>query len=193
MKSYRLHRPDQEEREYLRRILPGIALLSPGLADQVMAAWATSWRSSTYEWLHEAAFTKGVDYPLVQHVNEVVQAGLALMEFAADAWEMRPDRETMIAILLTHDVDKPLLYARSDGEIRTTAVHDAIPHGVLGALILTELGVDETIIRAVSTHALNAPFREICPETLLLHYADMLCADRALMAVRQTPFYSQRH
>lgn len=193
MDSYTITRPDAEARAEILAALPRIADLPEALREPVLTAWATTWKSSTHARLADAPFTAGSTYPLVRHVSEVAEAGLVLIDLAARLWDITVSREHMLAILLLHDVDKPLLYERRDGVVVTTSVYDRIPHGVLGALLLAELGMEETIVVAVSTHAVNAPFRGDGPYELLLHHADMLCADRAMQVSGLTPFFTGRH
>jgi hypothetical protein len=190
MKSYAIHRPDAAQRHEILTAFPSIAALPEPMQDQVLTAWASTWLSSDHTRLNDAPFSRGAEYPLVTHVNEVVEAGISLQDMAARRWNQVVDQNILLAILLLHDVDKPLLYTRTEAGIVTTEVYRQIPHGVLGALLLAELGMDETIIAAVATHAVNAPFRGVTPESYLLHYADMFCADHALMSVNLPPFFA---
>ena len=193
MKSYVITRPGAAEREELLEALPRIADLPEPLRELVDVAWTTTWKSSTHARLADVPFCLGSTYPLVKHVSEVAEAGIALSARAEAMWGLKVDMDRLLAILLLHDVDKPLLYDRRDGEIVASEVHGRIQHGVLGALLLAELGAEESILAAVSTHAVNAPFRGVHPEEFILHYADMFCADYALFTSGMPPFFAKRH
>ena len=56
------------------------------------------------------------------HVNEVTRTGVDLAHRAAEEWDVQVDLEEMISILALHDVDKPLLYRREDGGVKSSAV-----------------------------------------------------------------------
>lgn len=191
MKSYAITRPDAAAREELLEALPRIADLSEALGELVCVAWTTMWKSSTHTRLAEAPFCLGSTYPLVKHVGEVAEAGLALAARAEAMWGMKVDMDRLLAILLLHDIDKLLLYTREGTQTVASEVHGRIQHGVLGALLLAELGADEPIVAAVSTHAANAPFRGVHPEEFILHYADMFCADYALFTSDLPPFFAK--
>src|SRR5690349_25039372 len=54
-------------------------------------------------------------FPLMQHVNEVARAGVDLGEGAAADWDAEFDPDVLLAILILHGLDKPLLYGRRGG------------------------------------------------------------------------------
>ena len=67
-----------------------------------------------------------------------------------------------------------------------------LPHGVIGAMLLKELGFPHSVVSTVATHATNAPFHGRNFEAYILHYADMFAADHAFIQAGKIPFY-QRH
>ena len=91
----------------------------------------------------------------------------------------------MLPILILHDVDKPLL---SDPRGKTSLAK-RMPHGVVGAMLLRDLGFDQRIVETVATHATDAPFHGDTAEAHVLHYADLFAADHALRAQGLVPFY----
>lgn len=178
------------QRAAVRNWLAGLQALSPEIAERVITAWVTTWTSSTYAALEDIPFSANAPgYPLMRHVNEVTRAGQALMPRAAEDWGVTLDPEIMLPILILHDVDKPLLSTRDASGVHKTALAKRMPHGVVGAMLLRDLGFDQRIIETVATHATDAPFHGDTAEAHVLHYADLFAADHALRSQGLTPFY----
>lgn len=191
MKSYRIETPDERARAMLMSAFPILNELDDALRDKALTAWHSMVVSSSYGTIGEVPFSHGSDDTLVGHTNDVIGAGLALAEMAEREWGWQLDRQQLILVLLLHDLDKPLLSEREDGRDIDTPVSLRIPHGVLGALMLTELGFDEAVVAAVATHATHAPLRGPDREVLILHYADLFAADKALLRTARMPFFRQ--
>ncbi len=178
------------QRATVRAWLAGLDSVSPATAEQIITAWVTSWTSSTHVALEDIPFSAHAPgYPLMRHVNEVTRAGQALMPRAAEDWGAVLDPEIMLPILILHDVDKPLLSTRDDTGVHKTSLAKRMPHGVVGAMLLRDLGFDQQIIETVATHATDAPFHGDTAEAHVLHYADLFAADHALRVQGATPFY----
>lgn len=189
MKSYHIVKPSVEQSAQILAAFPRAADLDPELQTALVTAWISVLDSSVYDRITDVPFSHGSQDTLVDHTNDVTEAGLALLPVAETRWGWKVDRQRLLAVLLLHDLDKPLLMERrADGDI-DTPVAARIPHGVLGALLLTELGVDEPIVAAVATHATHAPLRGPDPEVMILHYADLFAADGALSRTERMPFY----
>lgn len=189
MKSYSILEPDDAQARIIERAFPRLADLPDGLRRKAVTAWHSMVTSSAYATLDEVPFSGGCPDRLVDHTNDVVEAGLALADVAALRWNLTVDRTRMLAILLLHDLDKPLLSTGAGEARRTTPVAERIPHGVLAALMLAELGVEEEIVAAVATHATHAPLRGPEPEVLILHYADLFAADHLISRTTRMPFF----
>ncbi len=93
----------------------------------------------------------------------------------------RVDWDVMMSILILHDVDKPLMYTREGASVGYSQLSRELPHGVVGAMLLKELGFPHTVVSTVATHAGNAPFHGSNLEAYVLHYGDYFSADQALM------------
>lgn len=193
MRSYRICEVSTEVEAELASLLPRLADLPAPLRTQVVTAWGSALASSGFGRFEELVFAPGTGYGLLRHTREVCETGLALHGSAESLWQTKIDRDALIAVLLLHDLDKALLYRpAAGGDVEATPVSHRLPHGVLAAMMLAELGVDESIIAAVATHAVDAPFRGAGPLEHVLHYADMFCADQALLLSGKQPFFTKR-
>jgi putative nucleotidyltransferase with HDIG domain len=193
MAGYTITEGTAEQRRQVRDWLAGLDRVSPALAETMVTAWVSTWSASPYTTLAEMPYsTLAPEYRLMDHVNEVTQTGLDLMARAQSLWGIAIEPEAMLAILVLHDVDKPLMYDRSAGRVAGSALSRELPHGVVGAMLLKELGLPHRVVSTVATHAHNAPFHGSTPEAWVLHYADFFCTDHALRQGGLTPFY-QRH
>src|SRR5262245_39525925 len=191
---YELRSGTDEERAAVRELLPEIDNLSPLFADLALTAWVTSWRSSPYETLDD--FPMGPpqpNYPLLTHVRDVTIAGIELARIARERWGREVDDEVVLALLLLHDIDKPLIYLRgAGGAIVFSDRGRALPHGVLGAMILRDLGFPDEVTSIVATHANGSPFHVVNTEAWILHYADMFAVDHGRMLTGATPMYQKK-
>ncbi len=95
-------------------------------------------------------------------------------------------------ILILHDVDKPLMYVRENGQVVGSPLSKEIPHGVIGAMLLKELGLPHEIVSVVATHSPKMPFRNRNWAAYVLHHADMFAADHASMAMGLAPSFLTR-
>jgi hypothetical protein len=69
-----------------------------------------------------------------------------------------------------------------------------LQHGVVGAMLLKELGLPHTVVSTVAMHAGNSPFHGRNFEAYVLHYADYFATDHAIMleGADKEPYY-QKH
>jgi hypothetical protein len=186
---YTIDRTSNARRSAVEEKIWGLDRVSPGLRDDVVTAWVTTWAASPYERLEDMPWTEGVDYPLLSHVNEVTRAGVDLALRAKADWGSDLANDVLVPILILHDVDKPLMYERRDGKVVRSQLADEIPHGVVGGMLLKELGFCHEVVATVTTHSPKMPFRGRNLAAYVLHHADMFSADHALMAMGRTPTY----
>ena len=172
MTPYMIDRTANLRRTLVAEWLDGLNLVSPDLRDMIVTAWVSSWSSSPYENLSDMPFAPVADYPLERHVNEVTRAGLDLARRAATDWGTPIDNDVLVPILILHDVDKPLMYVRESGTVGYSQLSRELPHGVVGAMLLKELGFSHPVVSAVATHAGYSPFHAETFEGYVLHYAD---------------------
>lgn len=193
MTPYTIDRTANLRRTLVAEWLYGLDLVSPDLRDMIVTAWVSSWSSSPYENLSDMPFAPVADYPLERHVNEVTRAGLDLARRAATDWGTSIDNDVLVPILILHDVDKPLMYVRESGTVGYSQLSRELPHGVVGAMLLKELGFSHPVVSAVATHAGYSPFHAETFEGYVLHYADYFAADHAMRVYNKPPFYQKRH
>jgi hypothetical protein len=180
-------------RQAVEAWLHGLDMVSPALRERIVTAWTTSFGSSGFQAVGAIPFTPAARfYALADHVNEVTRAGIDLARRAEADWGITLDWDEMMAILILHDVDKPLLYEPDpEGGHRYTRLYRELPHGVVGAMLLKELGFSHLVVSTVATHATTAPFHGDTSEAQILHYADLFAADRAMKAIGAKPFYQR--
>jgi hypothetical protein len=192
MSGYTIDRSSNWRRQAVEDWLWGLDLVARQARGRMVTAWVSTWGSSPYERLEDMPFAPGVEYPLMAHVNEVTEAGIDLAKRAAADWKAAIDNERLIPILILHDVDKPLMYVRKGREIATLQLSKEVQHGVVGGMLLKELGFSHPIVATVTTHSPKMPFTGENIEAHVLHHADMFSADHAFMSVGLTPSYQRR-
>lgn len=193
MNPYTIDRSSNLRRRLVVEWLSGLDLVSPDVRDATVTAWVSSWSSSPYEDLADMPFAPVADYPLERHVNEVTRTGVDLARRAAADWGTTIDNNVLVPILMLHDVDKPLMYSREGGVVVYSQLSRELPHGVVGAMLLKELGFPHSVVSAVATHAGYSPFHAETFEGYVLHYADYFAADHAMRTCGKAPFYQKRH
>lgn len=192
MALYTIDTSSNWRRQAVEDTIWGLDLISPDLRAKVVTAWVTTWAASPYERLEDMPWTAGVDYPLMSHVNEVTRAGVDLAKRAAADWGFQLPNDLLLPILILHDVDKPMMYARKDGQVVGTDLSRELPHGVVGGMLLKDLGFEHEVISVVTTHSPKMPFHHRGKAAFVLHYADMFSADYISMTMGRTPTYQHR-
>ncbi|MDR3535003.1 MAG: HDIG domain-containing protein [Acetobacteraceae bacterium] len=196
MDPYTIDRSSNFRRQAVADWLFGLELVAPELREKIVTAWVSTWSSSPYAELAEMPYSPGAPhYRLQDHVNDVTRAGLDLAQRAAADWGQHADPNVLVPILILHDVDKPLMYVRESADkVGYSQLSRELQHGVVGAMLLKELGFDHTVISTVATHAGNSPFHGSNFEAYVLHYADYFATDHAIMREPgdRQPYY-QKH
>lgn|SRR5699024_838056 len=193
MDMYEITKGTEEQRQQVREWLYGLDYLSEDKQEKVITAWLTAWQNSVYDNLEDMAYSSlAPSYTLKSHVNEVTKFGILLAENAVKEWGYETDFDELVQILILHDVDKPYLYVIEDGNTVKSEYAQQIQHGVLGAMILKDLGFSDKVISTVATHATNSPFHGNTFEAYVLHYADLFSSDHALRLDNVKPFYQVR-
>ncbi len=189
---YEIQPGSPEQRRRVENLLSGLEEVDAATGERVVTAWVTSWLNSPYSDLSEAPYGPlAPDYPLMDHVREVLQFGLVLASEAAEKWNQTCGADTLVPILLLHDVDKPLMYVRTENGVQPSPLASTLPHGVVGSMIVHDLGFEQKVVNTVATHSGNSPFHGVQFEDFILHYADMFTSDRAILAAGGKPYYQK--
>lgn len=179
-----------ERSEVIVNLIPAInEIVGSPLRKAVTATWEKAWCASPYENLGDVPQgRKTPDRPLLIHVNEVNNCALTLLALAESEFNLQPDRDTTLSAAILHDVDKPLLFRRTEKGCEFVEGRTQADHGPLGAQLALEHGVPENVATMVRHHY---PFTDVpLPATLeatILYYADLSAADFGLLKVGQQP------
>jgi putative nucleotidyltransferase with HDIG domain len=179
--------------EDIEQLIPALALLSDeGLRAASAEAWAESMRMSPFASLDEVPQSPVmVTRSLLEHVNEVNETCLHLMETAGSHYGLAFDRDVTLATAILHDVDKPLLFRNVDGAFAVAAGRALTDHGAVGAELLLRCGVPAAVADLVRTHS---PFASAglpgVPEGTIVHYADFISNDLACLQFGAEPIHS---
>jgi putative nucleotidyltransferase with HDIG domain len=147
----------------------------------VVATWAASMAASPFDDLRDVPQSPVmVDRPLFLHITEVNDLARSFVDLAVSL-DLPIDREVTLATAILHDVDKPLIYRRSnDGEFAYEPGTTLKDHGRLGADLALANGVPPAIAELVRIHSQFASTGlPETPEGTALHYADALANDMA--------------
>jgi putative nucleotidyltransferase with HDIG domain len=170
--------------------LAGLERVSEAVRDKIVTAWLTTLNSSVYARLEDVPWDVSCpDYRLIDHVNEVTRIGFDLAQTASREWGRTADLDTLMSILILHDVDKPLMFTGQGEETRYSPLLTEIPHGVVGAMLLKELGFPHPVVSTVTLHSPRMPYPGRTYEAYVLFYADMFACDNTMLKAGQKPFY----
>jgi hypothetical protein len=186
---YKIQKSDAEHRQAVENWLFGLDLLSETTREKTVTAWVSAWTSSSHKRLEDMPYTKTVKYRLFDHVNEVTRVGLDLAERAHTEWGTPINHEMLVPILILHDLDKPLIYGYNNGVVEKMPLWKELPHGVIGGMMLQELGFPLEVVSAVAMHSTLAEFHASTFEAYILHYADLFAADHAFITGGGFPIY----
>ena len=194
MSFYQIVRAKEGDRAVITALLPSIKSLSEENQILVCDAYNTVWKNSSFQDLRTIRFSKhSQHYALIDHINEVVALGTTLSSKAKEMWDdsftEKIDEEQLLMLLLLHDLDKVMLLCEKN---EAAQLNEKIPHGVLSALILNELGLPERLVGLIANHSPSAALHTADPMAQILHYADLFSADHIFMLADRKPFFCQR-
>lgn len=190
---YRIAEGTADQRQMVGDWLEGLDRLSAPVREKVVTAWVSAIASSAYDTVESIPYSVAEpSYGLKRHVNDVTRVGIELSRQASAIWDYGFEPDALVSILILHDLDKPLIYAGNRQAAEYSPLGLEIPHGVVGGMMLRELGFPQVVVSTVTTHAANAPFHGRNPEAWVLHYADMFATDHVYMTAGLSPFY-QKH
>lgn len=175
--------------------IPAIADLdSRDLRDAVVRTWTAALDKGGYRHLVEVPQSaRMTNRSLLGHVNEVNDLVLMLMRLATRHYRLAPDKDTLLAASILHDVDKAFMYRRSaTGGLDFSEGYTVADHGPAGATLAAACGVPECICDLVRKHA---PFNydghlPATVEGTILHYGDLTAFDLAAVQCGATPIHA---
>lgn len=186
MSQFKIVEGNEGERREIRRWISSFGVSQ---VEEMVTAWVTALFHSSFHAIEEVPFSLQVpDYSLKNHVEDVFEFGKLLASRAAPRPGVRINENTLSAVLLLHDIDKPILFDPKIIQANKPAAKQ-YPHGVLGAMLLKDIGFSEEVVSIVSLHGGESPLHSTTQEGWILHYADNFSADYALMTHGQTPLY----
>jgi len=189
---YKITHDETPLRAEIRTQLFGLDLVSEKMREGIVTAWISSVSSSAYDRLQDVPWDPShTSYRLLSHVNEVTRAGIGFAKLAAKEWGHQVNDDILVPILILHDVDKPLLFAPRGSETVHSKLYRELPHGVIGGMLLKELGFDHSVVSVVATHSPMMPFRGETFEAFVLFYADHFCCDNELLRAGKQPVYQR--
>ena len=181
MAIYRMDRVTEGHRDQVRDLFQGLEKVPRRSAQRIIEAWAILFSNSEFASLEAANVSVGMNYSLVAHTNDVVQHGRNIAASFSERRSFAYDIVALDEMLYLHDVDKLVLFRRREETVERTGVSQRLPHGVIAAFLLKELGFDDHVVSVVCTHATDTPFHVQTPEALIMHYADMASIDLVRM------------
>lgn len=189
MAFFRRDAVTQYHRDHVRSLMTGLESVSPNSAERIIEAWAVLWAGSKFTALDKVPVSPGATHSLISHTNDVVHLGRALATSYRQLEALHYDPLILDEILFLHDIDKVLLFEPAGDLVMRAPLSRQVPHGVVAAMLLHEMGFDDRVVGVVGTHATDAPFHNECFEALILHYADMAAIDYVRMRDGQSPFF----
>lgn len=169
----------------LREELPELDLIGDaGLRDKVAEVWLEAWARS--EWRHLRDVPKSPSLPrsrtLVRHTSGVARIAAHVADVVTDTHGLPANRDRAVAIALLHDVSKLNEFTLdTDGAPAKSRLGRRYQHGVFGAFLMWQAGLDEDLVHAVVCHT---PESATVPQTLeavIVHYADFVDTDVQLL------------
>jgi putative nucleotidyltransferase with HDIG domain len=198
---YNVAAADAESQKEIIKTFPAITQLSPAVQEKTINAFYTSWKSSSFSKLEDIPFEcpsslEEPSYPLIGHINEVAEFGMLLAKRSLKIWDDRLiktiDTEELLECLLLHDIDKPLLYSKFGSDV-PMGKKNQIAHGVLGAMLLHDLGFSQRVTSIVSTHSPKSPVHTTDDAlAFIVHYADLYSADHIWILTGYTPHFARK-
>lgn len=181
--------------EQILREIPAVAKVrDPELREAVVRTWAAALRRGGYHSLSEIPQSARVrNRSLLDHVNEVNDLVVILMEMARNTFGLAFDHDTLMAAAVLHDVDKAFIQrVNASGKMEYVDSYSMPDHGPTGADLALTCGVPEAVCELVRYHA---PFSyeghlPATPEGTILHYADLAAFDLAALAAGSTPIHA---
>jgi len=165
------------------------------LRDAVIRTWIAALKKGGHQSFDGVPLSAGARArSLLEHVNDVNALALYLLGLAETSFHLKPDRDTTLAGVILHDVDKAFIQRlSSSGSVEYADGYTMRDHGPAGAALALACGVPERICELVRTHA---PFNydghlPATVEGTIIHYADLTAFDLAANQAGAAPIHAR--
>jgi putative nucleotidyltransferase with HDIG domain len=124
-----------------------------------------------------------IDIPLVEHVSAVTRLCVAmeamLKQRHGDRYDI--DHDTLVAGALLHDVGKLLDVCETDGTYKPGRMHQYLRHPFSGVMLCSKQGIPDAVMHIVATHSWEGENFRRQAEAIILHHADFVEYELALL------------
>lgn len=177
---------EEKDRAYIRALFPAIEeIQDPSIKEKVLLTWHRAWKQGNFPRLEdvhqfEPARTR-IAYTNVEHTNQLWKACAKLAEFLAEGMGIKINRDDLIAGVILHDVDKPVIFDFHTGGFTTTGRRFA--HAVWGATLAMMEGLPQSVAHIIGAHSFRfSPAPPHTVEALIVRHLDHVVAQSFYMA-----------
>ena len=170
-------------REKLLQALPELTWVSDdGLREKCIDAWMDGMRQGgwTVEDLSRLPFVidelKDCPVLLIDHVRNVTYTAAVICDAMTERYGgcKKPDRDTVVAGALLHDIGKLLEYTKCGDGYGFSEYGKYVRHPAAGAIIAAENGLPQEIVHIIVTHSFEGERSMQTPESYIVKNADWL-------------------
>lgn len=156
----------------VRRAFPRLDSIDDAIAEQVVDAWVFVHEEGDWDSIHDVPFFPDRqdalgDQSQVDHLRDVLDASLALADSLAETRGVEYDADILVAGVLTHDIDKPLIDADPD-------LGDLLPHPHLGIYVLETFDLPPEVIHIAISHSHTSAVDPRTWEAKIVQLVDLL-------------------
>lgn len=147
------------------------------IREKVIAVWAEGLVESGYESVDDLKFGSGLvqDETQVDHIREVTQLAIAMIDTLVDFRDIDVDRDTVIAGALLHDISK---FVETAPDVKKwTEFAELIPHPHYAVHMLESAGISTHIQHIALTHTHRSKPQPATIEAQIVKLADIASAE----------------
>jgi hypothetical protein len=170
----------ETQSDAIRAELPEIEQLqSEDLRVGVLKVWGSFLDASSYDRIADAPAFPGLPkYDLARHTRHVCKNALHLADTLEEFWDIRCQRDLLLAACLLHDSSKLVEMEGPDGAATPTG--RALLHAQLAGVRCLDFGLPYEVVYMVTYHPYTPPHVHIKPESIehiILTWADLAACD----------------
>jgi len=166
--------------KFLKTFPIGEKIGNKELLDQIARIWKRALEMSKWEKVEDVCFNTAIkdNQRLVDHVNVVsicsYEMGKTIEKYQGEMF----DYDRLLALCLLHDVSKVLEFEPDgNGGFRNSDIGNYIQHGVYGAILAREEGMNVEMQHLILTHTPLSKLRPQFKEAILFSHIDLCDAD----------------